>query len=130
AMEINEIMRRPYRRIIIPDEESGTFTAMIAEFPGCITEGDSPNEAFTNLEDAAAAWLEAAVESGLPIPEPEVEQEYSGKVVLRMGPSIHRRAAEAAKQDGVSLNAFLISAISERLGRNSVLSELASMRRE
>jgi predicted RNase H-like HicB family nuclease len=116
---VHEILMRPYRRVLIPEPESGTYTASIAEFPGCISEGDSPAEAYENLEEAAVSWLEAVIEGGLPIPEPEAENEYSGRVVLRMPKSTHRRAVDAAKTDGVSLNTFLLSAISEHLGRQS-----------
>jgi predicted RNase H-like HicB family nuclease len=105
--------------VLIPDLESGTYTATIAEFPGCISEGDSPAEAYENLEDAAVSWLEAVIEGGLPVPLPEAETEYSGRIVLRMPKSTHRRAVDAAKNDGVSLNTFLLSAISEHLGRES-----------
>lgn len=129
-MELNEILKRPYRRILIPDIESGTFTAVIAEFPGCISEGDSPADAYENLEEAATSWLEAAIESGLPIPAPEAEEEYSGRVVLRMPKSVHRRAVEAAKNDGVSLNTFLAAAISGHLGETSLRRELLELRRE
>jgi len=124
-VEIKEVLARPYRRVLIPDSESGTFTALIAEFPGCVSEGDTPSEAYDNIEDAAGSWVEAALESGIPIPEPESEAAYSGRVVLRMPRSTHRRAAEAAKADGVSLNTFLVEAIGERLGRHIAKEEAA-----
>ncbi len=125
-MEISDILRRPYRRVLIPDAESATFTAMIAEFPGCIAQGDTPTEAYESLESAAESWLEGAIESGLPIPEPEAETDYSGRVVLRMPRSTHRRAVEAAERERVSLNTFLIAAVSERLGQLSQRRELVS----
>ena len=130
ATEVSEILKRPYRRVLIPDAESGTFTAMIAEFPGCIAQGDSPGEAYESLESTAESWLEGAIEAGLPIPEPEAESEYSGRVVLRMPRSTHRRAVEAAERDGVSLNTFLVSAVSERLGQASLRRELAAVKGE
>ena len=125
-MEISEFLKRPYRRVLIPDPETGTFTAMIAEFPGCITQGDTPLEAYESLEATAESWLEGAIESGLPIPEPEMESDYSGRVVLRMPKSTHRRAAEAAERDRVSLNTFLVAAVSERLGQAQLRREVAA----
>lgn len=127
-MKVSEILKRPYQRVLIPDEESGTFTALIAEFPGCITEGNTPGEAYRSLEEAAESWLEAALESGVPIPEPESESEYSGKVVLRMPRSTHRRAAQAAARDGVSLNTFLVSAVSEKLAQSILREEMNALR--
>jgi len=43
---------------------------MITEFPGCITEGDSAEEALMNLESAAESWVEAALDMGQEIPPP------------------------------------------------------------
>ena len=87
-------------------------------------------EAYESLEATAASWLEGAIESGLPIPEPEMESDYSGRVVLRMPKSTHRRAAEAAERDRVSLNTFLVAAVSERLGQAQLRREVAALRNE
>lgn len=66
----NDLMKKGYARVIIPDQESGTFTAFIFEFPGCIAQGDNPAEAYERLEVAAESWIEAALEMGQDIPEP------------------------------------------------------------
>jgi antitoxin HicB len=66
------ITKLPYRRIIIPDAESGTFTGLIEEFPGCVTQGDSPDEVYYRLNEVAADWIAAAVELGQTIPKPKV----------------------------------------------------------
>ena len=65
--EIRSILRQPYRRVLVPDEEAG-FTAFIQEFPGCIAEGDTPAEAYANLERAAESWLEGVIERGFVVP--------------------------------------------------------------
>lgn len=59
-----------YTRAFVLDEESGTFTALIIEFPGCATEGSSLIEAYDNLEKVAESWIEAALEMGQEIPAP------------------------------------------------------------
>ena len=41
-MNAAEYLKLPYERVLIPNHESGTFTALIREFPGCIAEGDEP----------------------------------------------------------------------------------------
>ena len=69
-MDIQLYLERPYRRILIPDRETGTYTAVIEEFPGCVAEGRDPAEAIRRLEAAAASWIDAALNAGLPIPEP------------------------------------------------------------
>lgn len=125
---MEKIVARPYRRVLIPDPEVGGYTAMIEEFPGCIAEGDSGEEALRNLESVAESWLEAALELGQSIPEPHTAETYSGRVALRLPKSIHRRAVDAARAEDTSLNQFLVSAIAERLGHARGLDEARQMR--
>jgi predicted RNase H-like HicB family nuclease len=117
-----EYLKEPYSRILIPDDSS--FAAEILEFPGCFAQGDTPNEAFASLEEAAELWIEAALEEGLEIPEPYMNQGYGGKIALRLPKSIHRQAARLADRDGVSLNQFLVSAISARVGAEDLYSHI------
>jgi predicted RNase H-like HicB family nuclease len=115
-----EYLREPYSRVLTPDEETGTYTAEIREFPGCVAQGDSPEEAYRNLEAAAESWIEVALEVGQAIPEPAQEESYSGRVALRLPKSLHRRAAQAAERDGTSLNQFLVAAVAEQLGAGRI----------
>ncbi len=111
----DEILRDPYSRVLIP-EEDGTISAEILEFPGCFAQGQTANEAFDNLEKAAKVWIEASLAQGLNIPSPTLNQNYSGKIALRMPRSLHKRAAQMAARDATSLNQFLITAIASRIG--------------
>ena len=112
---VDDILKRSYSRVLKPAEEGG-YTAEILEFPGCVTEGETVQEAFENLEDAARGWLEAVIELGQNVPEPVAEAEYSGKIVLRLPRSLHGAAANLAERESVSLNTFLATAIAERVG--------------
>jgi antitoxin HicB len=122
---VSECLRKPYERVIIPDDE-GHYGARILEFPGCFSEGGSPGEAYANLQHAAENWLDSALAQGMTIPEPFASQGYSGTVSLRLPKSMHRRAAEYAHRDGVSLNQFLVSAIAARVGAEDVGSTIAA----
>lgn len=117
-------LHKPYSRIIIPDDD-GRYAGEILEFPGCFSDGDTPEEAYSNLEEAAGNWLESARAQGMPIPTPFASQGYSGTISLRLPKSIHRRASELAHRDGVSLNQFLVSAIAARVGAEDVTSAIA-----
>ena len=65
-----EYLKKPYSRVVIPDEESGTYTAHILEFPGCITQGNTAQDAYERLEDVAQSWIEVALAMGQDIPLP------------------------------------------------------------
>lgn len=40
------------------------------DLPGCMSDGDTPEEAITNVQDAITVWLEAARDTGRGIPAP------------------------------------------------------------
>lgn len=109
-------LKRPYMRSVVPQED-GTYFAEIVEFPGCIATGETPEQAYTLLEEVAESWIEASLRAGRNVPEPLQEVEYSGKTVLRMPKSVHRKAALAADLEGVSLNQFVVNAIAMALGQ-------------
>ncbi len=113
--KIKDILKKPYSRILIPQEEGG-YSAEILEFPGCFAEGETPNEAFENLEKASEAWIEASLEQELDIPSPAENYNYSGKIVLRMPKSLHKRVAKFSEKEGTSINQFLVTAIAARVG--------------
>jgi predicted RNase H-like HicB family nuclease len=110
-----EILKQPYARVLIPNEND-VFSAEILEFPGCFAQGDTPNEAIDNLENAAVSWIVAAQEHEQDIPAPSTNYGYTGKIALRLPRSIHKKAIQLAQRDGISLNQFLLSAIAARVG--------------
>lgn len=114
--DVDNYLRQPYARIILP-ESDGTFRGEIMEFPGCIAVGESASEALENLEEAAKGWLLATLESGQNIPQPiENSNDFSGRLVLRIPKSIHKKASWIAEREGVSLNQFITSSLAESIG--------------
>ena len=117
-MTPDEYLKRPYARFVTPDAD-GTFMAEIMEFPGCIAVGETAGEALANLESVASSWLEVVLAKGQRVPEPVENVKFSGKLVVRLPRSVHRKAAHFAARDGVSLNQFIVSSISEQVGMRS-----------
>lgn len=52
--------------------EDGAWIADVPDLPYCTAHGPTPDEAVAEVEDAVAAWLEAAAVTGRPIPEPSL----------------------------------------------------------
>ncbi|MFT3837150.1 MAG: toxin-antitoxin system HicB family antitoxin [Myxococcaceae bacterium] len=113
----------PYCRVLIPDE-SGGFSAEVLEMPGCLAQGETAEEAFRNLESAMQSWVEALVDQGGTAPAPIGDVDASGRLLLRLPKSFHRRAALLAEKDGISLNQFVVNALAEQLGVRSALSQI------
>jgi len=104
----------PYTIEICPSEHGG-YVAKVAELPGCITQGETAAEAAQMAEDAKRAWLETALEEHIPIPEPTPE-EYSGKLLLRMPRSLHKKLAQKAARENVSLNQYIVYSLTQSIG--------------
>jgi len=51
-------------------EDGGGFIAFVPDLPDCMSDGPTPQEAFNNMQDAIACWIEAAGEMGRPVPDP------------------------------------------------------------
>ena len=123
-MEAAEYLKRPYTHAIVRDDETGTFTAQLVEFPGCVAQGDTPAEAYERLEQIAREWIAIALEQGDSIPEPFQTHGYSGRIALRLPRTLHKQAAQLAEIEGTSLNQLIVSAISERVGATTLYGKL------
>ncbi len=95
--------------------------ALLIEFtdlPGCLSDGETIEEAVANGAEALRSWTETAREFGDPIPPPSrpCDDAYSGRWNMRVPKSLHRRLAERAKAEGVSLNTLAVILLAEGLG--------------
>ena len=61
-----------YRIIVEPLDQAdgGGFLATVPDLPGCMADGETPEEAVVSVQDAIAAWVEEARQTGRAIPEP------------------------------------------------------------
>ncbi len=51
------------------EEKQGAYTVIVPDLPGCISEGDSLEEALTMATDAASGWVLDEMEDGNPVPK-------------------------------------------------------------
>ena len=106
--DLDYYMNLPYRFEIVPDLDEGGFVISIPDLPGCLSMGDSVEEAVKNIEDAKREWLIAALEDGLMIHEPGNYDAYSGQFKLRIPRSLHYRLSLHAKAEGISMNQYCL----------------------
>jgi antitoxin HicB len=61
-----------YRILIEPlsPEDGGGFLASAPELTGCMSDGETPFEALTNVQDAMVQWIYEAKALGRTIPQP------------------------------------------------------------
>ena len=103
-------------------EKEGGYTAIIRDLPGCMTQGETLSEAMENIEEARELWIETVYETGKKdVPLPSTENEYSGRLLLRIPKSLHRHLSEGAEKEGVSLNQYILSLLSEANGKRAAV---------
>lgn len=114
--DLQYYLELPYRVVLHPSEEGG-YAVEVLELPGCISQGQTMEEALKMIEDAKLCWLEAALEEGIDIPEPTSgTDDYSGKLNIRIPKSLHRTLAERAKDEKVSLNQYIMYQLARGTG--------------
>ncbi len=105
-------MSLPYTLEIIPDTEEGGYGARYPELPGCITCSETLEGIIKNALDAKKVWLEAAIEDGVPVPEPLSEAEINeladipSQYKLRIPKTLYRSLKYHAEAEGVSMNQY------------------------
>ena len=109
---LEEYMAMPYRMEIVEDKDEGGFVVSYPDLPGCLTCGETIETAVTNAVDAKKAWLEAAIEEGINIYEPDSLDDYSGQFKLRIPKSLHRMLAEHSQREGISMNQYCVYLLS------------------
>ena len=101
----------------ISAEDGGGYLIEYPDLTGCHSDGETPEEAIANGRDAVLSYLDSCKKHGDPIPKPSAGDAYSGTFRVRMSKSLHAHVAAQAKQEGVSLNLFMVEAAAARLGR-------------
>jgi predicted RNase H-like HicB family nuclease len=105
---LNEYLAMSYRMEIVEDQNEGGFVVSFPELPGCMTCGETIEAAVANAQDAKKAWLEAALEDGIQIHEPDDLEAYSGQFKLRIPRSLHKSLSEHSKREGISMNQYCV----------------------
>ena len=54
----------------LADIDGGGYLATVPDLPGCMSDGETPEEALKNVQEALESWVEAAKEWNEDIPKP------------------------------------------------------------
>lgn len=85
------------------DDEAGVFHGEVLDLRDVITfKGTSVRELKKAFRDSIDDYLEFCEER-----EEEADKPFSGRLMVRIDPSIHRRLYVNAKRQGVSLNQWI-----------------------
>lgn len=106
-----EIMKAP--------EDEGGYLAYIPQL-NCWGDGETVEEAMKDVLAVGNDIIDIAIEDGvsLPIPKKFKEEEYSGKLSLRIPKFLHAEIARIAEEEDCSINQLIQSYISIGVGKN------------
>lgn len=113
-MEIKDYLNLPYNKVIqkIDDESGSYYYGKILELDGCQSTGDTLDELISSLDEAMEGYIECKLEAGFTVPLPQTNDDFSGKFVLRLPKSLHKKLSVEATNDGVSLNQYILYKLS------------------
>ena len=139
---------RFYRAIAYQDADDGPddgWDVIFPDFPGCITQGDTPQEAMVNAVEALALHIEGMVAESQELPTPSrvneplpdwvlemglpserqvhafLQMEEPGKslrINITMDEALVNRLDAAASNEGTTRSGYLAQAVREKLQRN------------
>lgn len=73
-------MKQNTYRVLLNKEPEGGYTAVVPTLPGCITYGESLDEAIMNVKEAIELYIESLRANDEPVPTEENTLEYSVSV--------------------------------------------------
>jgi predicted RNase H-like HicB family nuclease len=121
---VEAYLNLPYTVEIKP-ESDGTFFVCVKELEGCLSCGDTVEEAYKMIKDAMREWIGFRLEKGLPVPEPHTDEDsYRGKFIVRTTSRLHKQLAEQAKKQDVSMNAYVCELLAENNALEQVVQTL------
>lgn len=102
----------------IATTEGNEWMARFPDVRGCVGGGETPEEALHEALENLEFHLESLEKLGLPIPEPsKVQTTFKGNISVRMSSGLHEQVSYLAKKEDISINQFIVEAISERVGK-------------
>lgn len=70
-----------YTIILDPDPEEGGYTVTVPTLPGCVTQGETIEEAIAMAKDAIHLYIETLIADGEPVPQ---EREHPQALIVKV----------------------------------------------
>lgn len=112
-MKRNELRTKAagYTKLVEWSKEDRCFVGSAPPLIGPCCHGDDEAAVYAELCRIVEEWIELLESAGKPLPPPTAGEKFSGKFVLRIEPTLHRRLALKAAAAGDSLNAYCAKAL-------------------
>ena len=94
-------------------EEGGGYLVEFPDLPGCMSDGETIEEAIANGREALRDCLDVFQESGRKLPRPTVE---AAQWRQRLPRTLYSKLTRHAEGEGVSINSLVTAIIAEAVG--------------
>lgn len=93
-------------------KEDGEHVGLCAEFPGLSWLAKTPETALRGIRRVVADVVEDMKAEDEAVPEPLATRKFSGKILVRIPPEVHRDLVREASEEHVSLNRLISARLS------------------
>lgn len=108
----------PFELRPLTKAEGGGWRISWPDLPGCLSDGETPEEAIEHGKNAFAAWMAVRTQDlKRDMPRPFGAGAQPARFVVRAPRTLHARLVVRAKEEGVSLNTLITTLMAESLGR-------------
>jgi len=97
----------------LSSNEGGGYLVEYPDIPGCMSDGETIEEAIANGREALRDCLDVFRESGRRIPKPVIE---AAQWRQRLPRTLYAKLTRQAEREGVSINSFVTAIIAEAIG--------------
>ena len=94
-------------------EEGGGYLVEYPDIPGCMSDGETIDEAIKNGREALLDCIEVFKESGRKVPKPSIE---AAQWRQRLPRTLYSKLTKQAEHEGVSINSLVTAIIAEAIG--------------
>jgi antitoxin HicB len=94
-------------------EEGGGYLVEYPDIPGCMSDGETVEEAIRNGREALRDCIHVFRESGRRVPKPNIEAAQWRQRVPR---TLYSKLTQQAENEGVSINSLVTAMIAEAIG--------------
>lgn len=101
-------------------EEGGGYLVEYPDIPGCMSDGETVEEAIANGREALRDCVAVLKETGRTVPKPGIE---AAQWRQRLPRTLYTKLTKQAESEGVSINSFVTAIIAEAIGSRRALQE-------
>jgi len=117
--DLNYYLNLPWTFSFEWSNEDKCYVASVAELKGCLSDGETIEEATNMIKEALECHIESMLKSDCDIPEPFKPIDFKGVITYRTTPETHYKLAQRAGITNKSINYLIDEAVNEKLKQAS-----------